>query len=83
MNNWKTATDNPLIFSEDGIDGAVISGGNFHGQYPAKAADIIAMAIHDVAMMSERRIYRLTTTHLSGLPPFLLPKGFFLSHYLD
>lgn len=70
-----SATDNPLIFSADGVEGKVLSGGNFHGQYPAKAADIAAMAIQDVCTMSERRIYRLTTTHLSGLPAFLLPKG--------
>ena len=39
--------------------GAIISAGNFHGEYPAKAADYLAIGIHELAAMSERRLERL------------------------
>lgn len=45
-----------LVFSDRGD---VISAGNFHGEYPAKAADYLAIGIHELAAMSERRIERL------------------------
>ena len=45
-----------IVFSERG---EIISAGNFHGEYPAKAADYLAIAIHEMAAMSERRIERL------------------------
>jgi histidine ammonia-lyase len=66
-----SATDNPLIFpAEDG--GLVISGGNFHGQPIAQVLDLAAIALADLASISERRIERLVNPDLSGdLPPFL------------
>ncbi len=66
-----SATDNPLIFpDEDG--GLVISGGNFHGQPVAQVLDLLAIALADLASISERRIERLVNPDLSGdLPPFL------------
>jgi histidine ammonia-lyase len=66
-----SATDNPLIFpDEDG--GLVISGGNFHGQPIAQVLDLLAIALADLASVSERRIERLVNPDLSGdLPPFL------------
>jgi histidine ammonia-lyase len=66
-----SATDNPLIFpDEDG--GLVISGGNFHGQPIAQVLDLAAIALADLASISERRIERLVNPDLSGdLPPFL------------
>ncbi len=62
-------TDNPLIFPEDG---AIISGGNFHGQPVAIAADMLGMAVAELGTISERRIEKLTNTAFSGLPPFLV-----------
>jgi len=62
-------TDNPLVFPEDG---AVISGGNFHGQPMALAADGLAMALAELGAISERRIEKLTNTAFSGLPAFLV-----------
>jgi len=52
-----------------------ISGGNFHGEYPAKAVDILAIGVHEFANMSERRIERLCNPSCSNLPAFLAPKG--------
>ena len=61
-------TDNPLVFD----DGTVISGGNFHGQVGGMAADVLAIALTNLATMSERRIDRLTHPDMNeGLPPFL------------
>jgi histidine ammonia-lyase len=69
-----SSTDNPLVFL-DGPDGAeMISGGNFHGQPVAIALDAAAIAIAELANISERRIEQLVNPHLSsGLPPFLAP----------
>ena len=67
-------TDNPLVFPGDGgggDDGAILSGGNFHGQPMAFAADFLAIALAELASISERRIEKLTNTAFSGLPPFL------------
>lgn len=61
-------TDNPMVFPEAG---AVISGGNFHGQPLALALDLAAIAIAELGSISERRLFRLLTGHLSDLPPFL------------
>jgi histidine ammonia-lyase len=62
------ATDNPLVFE----DGALLSGGNFHGQAVALALDVLAIALTNLATMSERRIDRLVHPDLNqGLPPFL------------
>ena len=67
------ATDNPLIF-DDGAGGYVsISGGHFHGQYVAQAMDVLAIAIADLAAISERRLARLIDPTMSyGLPRNLL-----------
>ncbi len=62
------ATDNPLVFPEDG---SVVAGGNFHGAPIALAADVLAISLVDVASISERRIERLVNPDLSELPPFL------------
>ena len=67
-----SATDNPMIFAETGES---ISGGNFHGEYPAKAADYLAIGIHELSSISERRIERLINPSLSGLPAFLVKEG--------
>jgi histidine ammonia-lyase len=64
------ATDNPLVFAETG---EVISGGNFHGQPIAQAADLLAAAATDLSSISERRIENLVNPDLSGLPGFLTP----------
>lgn len=55
--------------------GVIMSGGNFHGEYPAKALDYLAIGIHEVAAISERRIERLCNPSLSGLPAFLVKEG--------
>ncbi|XP_041832938.1 histidine ammonia-lyase-like [Melanotaenia boesemani] len=77
-----SATDNPLVFAELG---ETISGGNFHGEYPAKALDYLAIGVHELASMSERRIERLVNPALSELPAFLvkdggLNSGFMIAH---
>jgi len=62
------ATDNPLVFD----DGTMLSGGNFHGQAVAMVLDYLAIAMTNLATMSERRIDRLVHPDLNeGLPPFL------------
>ena len=66
-------TDNPLVFSDGDDGGAILSGGNFHGQPMAFAADFLAIALAELASISERRIEKLTNTAFSGLPPFLAP----------
>ncbi len=66
------ATDNPLIFAEDG---QVISCGNFHGQPMALAFDFLGIALAELANSAERRIERLVNPSLSELPPFLTEKG--------
>lgn len=66
------ATDNPLIFAEDG---ASLNGGNFHGMAVAMALDHLALAMAVLAGFAERRIARLVDTRLSELPAFLTAKG--------
>jgi histidine ammonia-lyase len=67
-----SATDNPLIFPDEGEGGLVLSGGNFHGQPVAQVLDLLAIALTDLGSISERRIERLVNPDLSGdLPPFL------------
>jgi histidine ammonia-lyase len=66
-------SDNPLIFSADN-GGEALSGGNFHAEPVAFAADMIAMAICEVGSLAERRIAMLVDPALSGLPAFLTPK---------
>lgn len=80
-------TDNPLIFPDDG---AVLSGGNFHGQPLALALDTMALAITQLASFSERRIYNLMGPHdwdENGAPLFLTPdpglnSGFMIAQYV-
>jgi histidine ammonia-lyase len=64
------ATDNPLVFADTR---EVLSGGNFHGQPVALAADLLAAAVTDLSSISERRIENLVNPDLSGLPGFLTP----------
>ncbi|MBV8200652.1 MAG: histidine ammonia-lyase [Acidobacteria bacterium] len=64
---------------------AVLSGGNFHGEPMALAADVLAIALSELGAISERRIEKLTNAAFSGLPPFLargagLDSGFMLAH---
>jgi histidine ammonia-lyase len=64
-----SATDNPLVFADSG---EVISGGNFHGQPLAMAADQLAVALATLAGISERRIEQMTNPQTSLLPAFLV-----------
>ena len=75
-------TDNPLVFA---ADGAMISGGNFHAEPVALAADGMALAIAEVGAIAERRIAMLIDSGVSRLPPFLtadagLNSGFMIAH---
>lgn len=65
-------TDNPLVFTDSGV---VLSGGNFHAEPVALAADYLALAIAEIGALSERRIALLIDSHLSGLPAFLVREG--------
>ena len=66
------ATDNPLVFD----DGTLMSGGNFHGQVVALALDVLAIAMTNLATISERRTDRLVHPDFNqGLPPFLSPEA--------
>ena len=75
-------TENPVVFEDQST---VVSGGNFHGQTVAFAADTLALAIAETGSLAERRIAALVTGELSSLPPFLVPdpglnSGFMLAH---
>jgi len=59
-----------------------MSGGNFHGEYPAKALDYLAIGVHELSAISERRIERLVNPSLSGLPAFLVADGGFNSGFM-
>lgn len=65
-------SDNPLVFAEQGD---VLSGGNFHGEIIAMAADNLALAIAEIGANSERRIALLIDKNFSGLPAFLVKEG--------
>ncbi|MBB3764947.1 histidine ammonia-lyase [Sphingomicrobium lutaoense] len=65
-------TDNPILFEEDD---SAISGGNFHAQPVAFAADMISMALCEVGSLSERRTSVLVDPKMSGLPAFLIDDG--------
>ncbi|MDF2780914.1 MAG: histidine ammonia-lyase [Geminicoccaceae bacterium] len=69
-------SDNPLVFApaEPGGTGAILSGGNFHAEPVAFAADQIALALAEVGSLAERRIALLTDPAMSGLPAFLSPE---------
>jgi histidine ammonia-lyase len=75
------ATDNPMVFLDgaraggaDG-EGEIVSGGNFHGAPVSVAADVLAIAVVQLASISERRADRLMNASLSGLPAFLTRDG--------
>jgi histidine ammonia-lyase len=75
-------SDNPLVFADTGD---VLSGGNFHAEPVAFAADHLALAIAEMGALSERRIALMIDAHLSGLPPFLVAdsgvnSGFMIAH---
>lgn len=75
-------SDNPLVFSKQGD---ILSGGNFHGEIIAMAADNLALAIAEIGANAERRIALLIDKHFSGLPAFLvkesgLNSGFMIAH---
>jgi histidine ammonia-lyase len=67
-----SATDNPMVFADSG---ELVSGGNFHGEPVALAADVLAIAMAELGSISERRTERLVNPALSGLPAFLTPEG--------
>jgi histidine ammonia-lyase len=64
-------SDNPLVFP---AQGDILSGGNFHGEPVAMAADAAAIAVAEIGALSERRIALLTDARMSGLKPFLVPE---------
>ena len=66
-----SATDNPLVFVDDDGSAEIISGGNFHGQNLSLASDSIAIACHELASISERRINQLMDPNWSGQKAFL------------
>src|SRR5262249_61133331 len=74
--------DNPLVFARQG---EILSGGNFHAEPVAMAADTIAIALAEIGAIAERRIAMLTDARMSGLPAFLVPEpglnsGFMIAH---
>jgi histidine ammonia-lyase len=79
------ATDNPLVLVDDGL---LVSAGNFHGQPLAFSLDALAMAVAELANISERRVERLVNPNLNdGLPAFLttnggLNSGFMIPQYV-
>lgn len=75
-------TDNPLIFADKGD---ILSGGNFHGEPVAMAADILAIVLAEIGALAERRIAMLVDTTISELPAFLVEdsgvnSGFMVAH---
>ncbi len=75
-------SDNPLVFA---AEGDVLSGGNFHAEPIAMAADCLAIAVAEIGALSERRIAMLTDARFSNLPAFLVPEpglnsGFMIAH---
>jgi len=82
MTEANAVSDNPLVFADDA---EILSGGNFHAEPVAMAADNLALAIAEIGSLSERRIALLTDARFSGLPPFLVDNpginsGFMLAH---
>ncbi len=75
-------SDNPLVFP---AEGEILSGGNFHAEPVALAADMMATALAEIGALAERRVALLTDASLSSLPAFLTPKpgvnsGFMIAH---
>jgi histidine ammonia-lyase len=73
------ATDNPMVFADEG---EIVSGGNFHGAPVAIAADVLAIALAQLATISERRSDRLVNPALSDLPAFLTADSGLHSGYM-
>ncbi|RKY62216.1 MAG: histidine ammonia-lyase, partial [Candidatus Neomarinimicrobiota bacterium] len=71
-NECQSVTDNPLVFPEVG---EILSGGNFHAEPLAMAADYLTIALTELGNISERRISILSDTTMSGLPAFLVDTG--------
>ncbi|TGG94213.1 histidine ammonia-lyase [Natronospirillum operosum] len=65
-------SDNPLVFAQDD---EILSGGNFHAEPVAMAADNLALALAEIGSLTERRISLMMDTHMSQLPPFLVENG--------
>ncbi|MCZ6506877.1 MAG: histidine ammonia-lyase [Acidobacteria bacterium] len=74
-----SVTDNPLVFAAEGV---IVSGGNFHGEPIAIAADFLAIALAELGAISERRVEKLTNAAHSGLPPFLVEDAGLNSGYM-
>jgi histidine ammonia-lyase len=66
------ATDNPMVFADTH---ELLSGGNFHGEPVALAADVLAIAAAELGSITERRVERLVNPALSDLPAFLTREG--------
>jgi histidine ammonia-lyase len=79
MTEANAATDNPMVFA---AEQEIISGGNFHGAPVAIAADVQAIALAQLATISERRSDRLVNPALSDLPAFLTPESGLQSGYM-
>lgn len=82
LRECNAVTDNPLVFSEDNV---VLSGGNFHAEPIAIAADMLALAIAEIGNLSERQTALMMDTHKTGLPAFLaheegLCSGYMIAH---
>lgn len=73
-----SVTDNPLVFE----NGEILSGGNFHGQSLAQAADFLTTSLVSLANISERRIDRMTNPEMSELPAFLVQESGLNSGYM-
>jgi histidine ammonia-lyase len=73
-----SVTDNPLVFE----NGDILSGGNFHGQSLAQAADFLTTSLVSIANISERRIDRMTNPEMSELPAFLVQESGLNSGYM-
>jgi len=73
MVELNSATDNPLVFVKANGEGDIVSGGNFHGQPLAMAADQVAIAIATLGGIAERRVEQMTNPLTSMLPAFLTP----------
>ncbi|MBJ08754.1 MAG: histidine ammonia-lyase [Euryarchaeota archaeon] len=88
ISDVNSATDNPLILSDDVGGYDVISGGNFHGEPLALAADNLAAAIHEICSISERRTNQMLMPSWSGLPAYLaknsgLESGLMIMQYVS
>jgi histidine ammonia-lyase len=68
-----SGSDNPLVFTEEPF---IVSGANFHGEYPAKQLDTLGLYVHEIGSLSSQRIKRLTNPVKNvGLPAFLVGSG--------